>query len=66
MTAKLEEILTVIEASGESAGVTVADHLRTVAANGREYASKTALREEAESLRAWADIFLEKTKGVKR
>lgn len=61
MKTKIDKILTRIENSCDSSGVAFADHLRTVAQNGPEYATTEALREEAESIMGWARLFLEET-----
>lgn len=54
---QLEIILTTLEDSQESAAISVAEHIRTVAANGPEYSTRAALLEEAESLGGWAQMF---------
>lgn len=54
MPADLEDIITELENSGESAALAVADHLRCVASNGGEQATESCLMEECESLAAWA------------
>lgn len=61
MSTKIEKLLIDMENSCESAGVAFAEHLRTVASNGREYATRKAKREEAESLKGWAEWFLRHT-----
>lgn len=62
MPDNIEQILEQLEASGQSAALTVADHLRTVASNGPEYATAEALREEARQLIEHATAFLTATK----
>jgi hypothetical protein len=54
---QLDNLLWSLEESGESAAVSVADHIRTVAANGPEYSTPETLLEEAENLAAWANRF---------
>lgn len=64
MNEKIAMLLEEIESNGESAAAVLADHLRTVAENGSEYAETEALREEAETLIEWAAYFLCKTGGI--
>jgi hypothetical protein len=56
-TDQLREMLATLDASCESAAVTVAEHIRTLVSNGPEYATRSALIEEAESLAQWANRF---------
>ena len=64
MNAKIENALDMLEVSCDSAAIAVADHLRTVAENGAEYATPAAMREQAESLRDWAQTFLDQTQTM--
>lgn len=50
MKKEIEDILDELENEGNSASSTVADHIRTVASNGREYRTAEAIEEEASSL----------------
>ena len=47
-----------LEDSGNSAAVSLADHLRNVAANGGEQATTEAMREEARAIIEAAEAFL--------
>ena len=54
MTNELEELLDNLKNSGSSAALSIADHMETVASNGPEYATNTAMLYEAEALRDYA------------
>ena len=64
MNKKMENVLDAMENSGESAAAAVADHLRTVASNGPEYATREAMHAEAESLKGWAQFFITKASAA--
>ena len=53
-----------MDSVGESAASAFVGHLRTVAENGPDYATLDALRDEAESMAAWALLFLKETGSV--
>lgn len=61
MKKHIEEALDSLAEAGDSASASVAEHLRTVAANGPEYATPTAMITEAEAVIHAAQWFL---KGV--
>lgn len=56
MTKKVKEMLQSLKDSGSSSAIAVAEHIETVAGNGREYATNSAVREEACALREWAKM----------
>ena len=62
---ELEDLLSVIESSGESAAANIGEHLRLVAGDGDEAATVEHLRSEAENLVAWAATFLRETGGIR-
>jgi len=51
---EIEKILKQMEESSTSSGLAVADHIRTVASNGREYSTPDAIAEEASAVIQWA------------
>lgn len=56
---KLNKIIETLENSSSSAALSVADHLETVAQNGREYRTLEALRTEAEELKGWSQFVID-------
>ena len=66
MTKKLQRLLDELKGSGSSAALAVADHLETVAANGREYAKDAYLMYEAEVIRDMASTLIENMQSKKR
>lgn len=60
----LSQAIEELEESGNSASLSVADHLSTVASNGPDYATPEAMHEEARALIAAARWFLQTTNGT--
>lgn len=58
MNKKIEKALEDLESAYESSALALADHLRTVADNGPEYATTKAVAEQADSVKGWADWVL--------
>jgi hypothetical protein len=58
MKKKIEDAIQELEDSYHSASMAVAEHLRTVASNGREYATMESMQCEAENLIEAAEGFL--------
>lgn len=58
MKKKIEDAIQELEDSYHSASMAVAEHLRTVASNGREYATMESMQCEAENLIEAAESFL--------
>lgn len=54
MNKQIDTLLTSLEEQGSSSAFAVADHIRTVASNGPEYATPEAMKVEAESLAEWS------------
>lgn len=51
MTRRIQKLFRELNETGHSASITIADHLRTVAMNGRESATDAAMIEELRALR---------------
>lgn len=66
MNQQIEKLLDDMENSGESSGVMIADHIRTVASNGRSYGTPAAVLDECEGIKGWISWLEHRIKVRKR
>ncbi len=65
MNPQVDRLLTQLEESSFSAGVSIAEHMRTVASNGRESSTVDAMQTEAEALRDTATELVRNIRKIK-